>query len=65
MSAKGAEELNSLLHEYKDVLRIRLGNVGSVIIEVDEKEKPFKAKARRYPPEAREYMDSFGEKILE
>jgi len=70
ISAEGAETLHGILNEFRDVLRIRLGNdppakVDPMKIEIMENAKPFKAKARRYPPEAREYMDSFSDKILE
>jgi len=70
MSTEGAASLKSLLHEFKDVLRVRLGNdppakVEPMKIEIKENSKPFRAKSRRYPPEAREYMDSFTSKIIE
>lgn len=66
ISTKGAETLHSLLIEFRDVLIIRLRNdppakVEPMEIEIIEYAKPFKAKARRYPPEARVYMDKFSD----
>ena len=69
MSKQGASQLRDLLHEFDDVVAIRLSSpvpadVEPMIIQVKPGTMPIKAKSRRYSPEKREFMDKYVKRHL-
>ena len=70
ISEKSKQALKQTLIEFKDVLRIRLGNdppadVEPMKIEIQANTKPYSAKKRRYPKEAREVLEKYTDRLLE
>lgn len=70
ISPEGSKNLKNLLHEYDDVLRIRLGpgppaKVEPMKIELIPVARPVRAKQRRYPTEKRIFLERVTAKLLE
>ena len=70
ISKTGHEKLKSMLKEYKDVFRVRLGpgppaRVDPMRISLLPDAPPCITKLRRYPVEQREYMSKFVHTLLE
>jgi len=64
MSTGGAETLEKILHEYRDVFRIRLGNdppakVEPMKVVLRPQAQGIITKSRRYSPEQRDYLTRF------
>lgn len=63
-------QTGSLLNDFDDVLRVRLGagpavNVEPMPIELREGVRPVRAAQRRYPPAKREFLERVSNKLLE
>ena len=70
ISRQGKLKLAQLLNSFQDVLRMRLGDdplakVEPMKVEVKENAKHVAAKARRYPPEGKKFMQRYVSRILE
>lgn len=63
-------ELESILKEHSDVLRIRLGEVPPaalppMFIDLLDYTRPVRAAQHRYPPAKREFLEGTTDKLLE
>lgn len=70
ISSKGAAELQNLVREYDDVLRLRVGpglpaDVAPMKIELAENVRPVQARPRRYASDKREFIEKYVGKLLE
>ena len=70
ISTNVQSKMQDMLYEYRDVLRIRLGNdppakVEPMVVEVMKGSNPVAAKPRGYAPEGRKFMDSYVNRVLE
>lgn len=69
ISSAGEERLRKLLFEYADVFRLKLGKgppakVEPMHIRIKQNAVPIKAKARRYPPKQREFINKFIDRLV-
>ncbi len=67
---RGKQSLQDLLHEYRDVIRIRLGkdppaDVESMKVELNDNVRPVRAKPRRYSTDGRNFMERFVDRVIE
>ena len=70
MSISGTSKLQDLLNTHRDTLRIRLGNdapaqVEPMRVEIKPGSTPIACSQRRYPPDARKFMERYANRILE
>ncbi len=59
-----------LVHEFKEVFRIRLGSgppadVAPMTVKIKPGARPFRAKARRYKAEQRKFMNKYLKELVE
>ncbi|OWZ11930.1 LOW QUALITY PROTEIN: hypothetical protein PHMEG_00014979 [Phytophthora megakarya] len=60
-----SEQLRQLLFRYIDVFRLSFRNDPPVRVPPLRKERPVKAKARRYPPDHKRYLDEHIRELVE
>jgi len=70
ISTDGRQTLATMLEEFSDVLRIRLGrglpaDVEPMVIELRENVRPVRVSQRRYPPAKRQFLERVTDKLLE
>lgn len=70
ISNKGKETLSCILNNYRDVLRMRLGNdspelVDAMKVELKRDATPVAAKARRYTQDGRKFMERYVNRVIE
>ena len=69
MSDKGREELEKLLIEYGDVIKLRLdgkepAKIDPLRVNLKQDAVPIRAKQRRYPPPKKEFMTRYVRQLL-
>ena len=70
ISNTGKKTLSSMLNNYRDVLRLRLGNdppalVDAMKVELKEDLTPIAAKTRRYTRDGRKFMEHYVDRVIE